>query len=323
MSVAVINAYGGPEVVEIVQVPKPRVGANDVLIRTSATTVNSGDWRIRSLTVPEGFGFLMRLMFGLRRPKALVLGTEVAGVVEDVGKNVTGFKVGDEVVAMPGMDMGAHAEYCVMKKDGRIIPKPQNLSMEQAAAMCFGGTTALSFIRTKGKVHSGEKVLVVGASGTVGLAAVQIAKYHGAEVVGVCSAKNADLVMSVGADRVIDYNEEDPFVENSFDMIVDTVGSSEYARRVAALKKNGRLLLIVGTIPEGLKAVWTSMTTDKSVIGGVADERVEDLLMLKELIESGKFKPVVDRAFPFDEIVKAHALVDSGHKRGSSVVTFV
>eukprot|EP00182_Erythrolobus_australicus_P006463 CAMPEP_0185838716 /NCGR_PEP_ID=MMETSP1353-20130828/13491_1 /TAXON_ID=1077150 /ORGANISM="Erythrolobus australicus, Strain CCMP3124" /LENGTH=326 /DNA_ID=CAMNT_0028537805 /DNA_START=130 /DNA_END=1110 /DNA_ORIENTATION=+ len=321
MKAAVINAYGGPEVVEIAQVPVPAVGVDDVLVRTRATTVNSGDWRVRSLSVPRGFGAVMRLMYGVSGPKKLVLGTEAAGVVEQVGKNVSKFKPGDEVVVMTGMSMGAHAEFCVVRGDGNIVHAPKNVPLEEAAAMTFGGTTALSYLRTKGRLAAGEKVLVVGASGTVGLAAVQIAKYCGAVVTAVCSARNAELVKSLGADSVIDYHQDDPFKKNLYDVIFDAVGTSDFYTRLAALKENGRLLLVVADIPDMFRALWASLTSNKSAIAGVADESVDDMLLLKELMESGKFKAVIDSTFSFNTISGAHAVVDTGHKRGSVVVT--
>lgn len=321
MKAAVYTRYGPPDVVELKEVPKPMPGDGDVLIRIHATTVASGDWRARSLELPPGFGLVGRLVFGMFRPKFPILGTELAGEVEAVGKDVTKFKPGDQVFAMSGARFGCHAEYRALPEDGPIALKPANLSYQEAAALAFGGTAALDFLKLKGKVQSGEKVLVNGASGATGSAAVQLARHFGAEVTGVCSTANLELVRSLGADHVIDYTKED-FTENGlrYDIIVDCAGTAPWARAKGALSDTGRLVLILGSLSDMLRAPFVSRAKGKKLISGVAGERAEDLRFLAGLAEAGEFKPVIDQVFAFDDIRAAHARVDSGHKRGSVVV---
>ena len=208
-----------------------------------------------------------------------------------------------------------------MPEDGAVVRKPANLTYDEAAAMSFGGHTALDFFR-RAQLKSGEKVLVNGASGAVGTAAVQLAKHFGADVTGVCSATNVELVKSLGANRVIDYTKED-FTQNgeTYDVIVDTAGTAPFKRSNGSLKERGRLLQVLGTLPDLPQALWVSMTTRKKVIAGPAGERAEDLRFLAELAQAGKFKPVIDRRYPFEQIVEAHRYVDTGRKKGNVVVT--
>jgi NADPH:quinone reductase-like Zn-dependent oxidoreductase len=322
MRAAVYERYGPPEVVELREVARPSPGDDEILIRTRATTVTSADWRVRSLEMPRGFGLLGRLFFGIGRPRQPILGTELAGEVEAVGKDVTRFRAGDEVFAFTGGGMGSHAEYKCMPEGGAIALKPPNLSFEEAAAISFGGTTALDFFR-RGKLQSGEKVLVNGASGAVGTAAVQIARHFGAEVTGVCSTTNLDLVRSLGATDVIDYTRED-FTQRgqTWDVIVDTAGTAPFSRSRGSLAKTGRLLMVLGGLPEMLRVPWVSLTSSRKIIAGPAAERAEDLRFLAELAERGELRPVIDRRYPFEQIVEAHRYVDTGRKRGNVVVTF-
>lgn len=321
MKAAIYRRYGSPDVIEIVEVPTPTAKANEVLIRAHATTVTSGDWRVRSLNMPRGFGWMARPIFGLRSPRQPILGTEVSGVIEAVGAKVTLFKPGDEVFAFPGAKMGCHAEFKCMPETAAIAPKPSNLSFDEAAALSFGGTTALEFLR-RAKVQPGERVLINGASGCVGSAAVQLAKHMGAHVTGVCSGANAGMVKSLGADEIVDYTRDD-FTQSAqrYDVIMDTVGTAPYARSKNALKDHGRLLLVLGDLGSLLQAPWVSMTTKHRVIAGPAAERAEALRELATLAESGHFKPVIDRRIPFDQIREAHQLVDSGRKKGNVIVT--
>lgn len=321
MKAIVCTQYGPPDVLQFKEVEKPIPKNNEVLIRIHATTVTSGDWRVRSLNVPTGFGLIMRFALGVRKPRQPILGTELAGRVESAGKDVRKFQVGDLVFAFADTGMGCYAEYKCMPEDGAVVPKPANLTVEEAAAMSFGGTTALHFFR-RGKLQSGEKVLINGASGGVGTAAVQLARYFGAEVTGVCSTANVDLVRSLGADHVIDYTKED-FSQNgqTYDVIVDTAGTAPYSRSNASLKEGGRLLLVLAGLPDMLPIPWISMTSNKRVIAGPAFGRAEDLQFLAELAEKGKFRPFIDRYYPFEQIVEAHRYVDTGHKRGNVVVT--
>lgn len=323
MKAAVARRYGGPDVIEIADLPKPGVGAKDVLVKVQATTVSAGDMRLRSGNVPRGFGIFVRLAFGLRRPRKPVLGWELSGVVEAVGPSVKGFAVGDKVFATLGSRMGAHAEYVAIPEDKAIVPMPGNLSFAEAAALSFGGTTALAFLRDRGKLQPGERVLVNGASGAVGSAAVQLAKHFGANVTGVCGAANADLVRSLGADRVIDYATED-FArgDETYDVILDAVGNAPFDRCKAVLAEGARLLLVVADLPQTLGASVRKSRSGRKVFAGPVPERVEYLQTLRELAESGAYKPVIEGIYPFERIAEAHARVDSGHKVGNVVVTF-
>lgn len=321
MKAIVYERYGPPEVLQLKDVEKPTPKNNEVLIKTHAATVTSGDWRLRSLDVPFGFGLITRLVFGISRPRQPILGSELAGVIEAVGKHVSKFKLGDPVFAFSDTAMGCHAEYKCMAEDGAVVPKPSSLTFDEAAALSFGGTTALDFLR-RGRLRSGESVLVNGASGAVGTAAVQLARHFGAIVTGVCSSANVDLVRSLGATHVIDYTQQD-FTRNgeTYDVIVDTVGTAPFSRSSASLKEKGRLLVILAGLPEMLQALWVSTTSSRQVIAGPATVRVEDLHFLAGLAESGEFKPVIDRRYPFAQAADAHRYVDTGRKKGNVVIT--
>lgn len=323
MKAIVYEKYGPPEVLQLKEVEKPTPRDNEVLIKIHATTVTSGDWRVRSLNVPVGFGFISRLAFGVSKPRQPILGTELAGEIESVGKDVSTFKAGDRVFALSGAGMGGHAEYKCMPEDGAIALKPPNLTYDEAAALSFGGTAALNFFR-RGKLQSGEKVLINGASGGVGTAAVQLARYFGADVTGVCSTPNLELVRSLGATHVIDYTKED-FTQNgeTYDVIVDTVGTAPFSRSKDSLREGGRLLLVLGGLPDMLEIPWVALTSSKKIIAGPAAERGEDLRFLAELAQAGKFMPVIDRRYPFEQIVEAHRYVDTGRKKGNVIVTLI
>lgn len=313
--------YGAPEVLQLREVATPTPKDDEVLIRIRATAVNSGDARIRGLNVPAGFGLLTRLMFGFFRPRKPILGNVLAGTVEAVGGAVTNFQVGDAVFAMDSGAMGAYAEYKVMPAGGAIARKPEQLSFEEAASLPFGGTTALTFLRDMGKLQAGEKVLINGASGAVGTAAVQLAKHFGAEVTAVSSAANHELVRSLGADRVIDYKSED-FTQNgvSYDIIMDTVGNVPWSRAHGSLNTGGRLLVVAGSLSDMLRMPWVALTSDKKLLAGVATESAADLQLLAELTENGAYRPVVDRRYPLEQMAEAHRYVDGGHKRGNVVI---
>jgi len=321
MKAIVYERYGPPDVLQLKEVGKPIPKDNEVLIKIHATTVTSGDWRVRSLNVPVGFGLISRLVFGVSKPRQPILGTELAGEIELVGKDVRKFKVGDQVFGFSGARMGCHAEYKCMPENGAVALKPPNLTYHEAAAISFGGTTALDFFR-RGKLQSGERVLVNGASGGVGTAAVQLAKHFGADVTGVCSTANVELVRSLGANHVIDYTKED-FTQNgeTYDVIVDTAGTAPFSRSKGSLKKGGRLLLVLGGLPDMLRIPWVSMMSSKKIIAGPAAERVADLRFLAKLAEAGEFKPVIDRRYPFEQIAEAHRYVDTGRKKGNVIIT--
>ncbi len=320
MKAAVCERYGPPEVVRIVEVPPPTPRAHEIMVRVHATTVSSGDWRVRSLDLPRGFGPIARLALGLRGPRQPILGTELSGVVAAVGSEVANFAVGDEVIAFTGAKMGCHAEMVCVVGGGAVIHKPARLSHAQAATLGFGGTTTLDFLR-RGQLQPGEQVLVNGASGTVGTAMVQLAANLGAIVTAVCSTRNVPLMHYLGAHYVVDYTTTD-FVAAGmrYDVIADTAGTAPYARCRDALTPTGRLLLINAGLDQMLSAPWTTRRHGHRVIVGTAAERVEDIEMVASLASAGRYTPVIDRCYPLDEIVAAHRHVETGHKRGSVVV---
>jgi NADPH:quinone reductase-like Zn-dependent oxidoreductase len=318
MNAAVYRRYGPPEVVRIEDVPRPHLHSHEVLVRVRATTVTAGDSRLRSARVPRGFGILMRLGFGIFGPRQHILGWEFAGEVAAVGRSVSRFAVGDKVF---GARMGCHAEY-VAVRESAVAPMPRNVRFADAAALVFGGTTSLFYLRDKARIQPGERVLINGASGAVGTAAVQLAKHFGAVVTGVCSAGNAELVRSLGADRVIDYAKENfTHTDVAYDIILDTVGNCSFARCKHALSPGGRLLLVVASLGQIFGVMLWPSRAGRKVLAGVGAIRTEDLLLLEALAESGVFKPVIDRIYPFARIVDAHAYVDSGRKKGNVVIT--
>ena len=323
MKAIVYHKYGAPDVLQLDEVETPKPRNTEVLIRIHATTVTAGDVNARGFTfVPPGLGPLARMMLGLRKPKRQILGVELAGEIEAVGRDVKQFKDGDQGFGIDGNGFGAYAEYKCMDEKGALALKPAALTYEEAAAIPFGGTTVLGFLR-RGKLESRERVLVNGASGGVGTAAVQLAKHFGAEVTGVCSTANAALVKSLGADYVIDYTKED-FTQSgeTYDLILDTVvGKSSFARCRDSLKQNGRYLAVAGGMRALVQMLWTSMIGDKKVIAVSAAEWAEDLRFLAELAQAGKFTPVIDRRYPFEQIVEAHRYVDTGRKRGNVVIS--
>lgn len=314
------ESFGPPDVLQLKDVDKPIPKQHEVLIKIFATTVTSADCRLRSGNFPRGFGFVSRLVFGIRTPRRKVLGMELSGVVVAVGSHVTKFKVADEVFAMSGISMGCYAQYKCMPETACIALKPASLSFTDAAALAFGGTTALDFIR-RAKLMSGERVLVNGASGCVGSAIVQLARHVGAEVTAVCSSANIELVHGLGASHAIDYTKED-FAEHGciYDVVVDTVGTMSPARSYLALKPGGRLLLVAAGLPELLQALWLSIRHNFQLVAGPAVERQEDLQTLAELVNVGKFTPVIDRTYSFLELNEAHHYVDLGHKKGNVVI---
>ncbi|MBY0089778.1 NAD(P)-dependent alcohol dehydrogenase [Priestia aryabhattai] len=301
MKAMVCTKYGKPDVLQLQEVEKPIPKEKEILIKIYATTVTSGDCRVRSFNSPLLLWLPMRIVLGLRKPRKSILGVELAGEVEDVGKNVTRFKKGDQLFAMTGMKFGGYAEYICLPEKGTIAVKPENVTYEEAASISFGGTTALHFFR-KGTIQTGQKVLIYGASGAVGTAAVQLANYYGAEVTGVCSAKNSELVKSLGADLVIDYQNED-FTEKQerYDLIFDAVGKITKNQCKEALALNGRFVSVEGQ--------------------GIAKVQTKDLLLLKKLMEEGQIQSVIDRCYSLEQVPEAHEYVETGHKIGSVVVT--
>lgn len=320
MQAVIYERYGSPDVLQVREIAQPAPKNDEVLIRVRATTVTSADCRLRSLSMPRGFGLISRLVLGITRPRQRVLGVELAGEIVAVGRGVSKFKLGDEVFAISGASLGCYAEYKCLSEDAAIALKPTALTFAEAATLAFAGTTALDFLR-RGQLQRGERVLINGASGAVGTAAVQLAKYFGAEVTAVCSAANGELVRSLGADHVIDYTAED-FTRNgeTYDVIVDTVGTAPFSRSKGSLSERGRLLLVLAGLADMLMIPWVSMSGSRRVIAGPAAERAEDLHLLARLVQEGHFRPVIDRCYPFERIAEAHRYVDSGRKRGNVAV---
>jgi NADPH:quinone reductase-like Zn-dependent oxidoreductase len=313
--------YGPPDVLQLKEVEKPTLKDNEVLVRVYATTVTKYDCWMRSSTAPPGFGLPMRIASGIRKPKKPILGTDLAGEIEAVGKDVTRFRKGDLVFGYHGMSMGAYVEYLCLPETGVLALKPANMTYEQAAAVPQGALTALFFLR-KGGIQSGHKILVLGASGGIGLFAVQLAKYFGAEVTGVCSTAKLELVKSVGADEVVDYTKED-FTERgeSYDIIFDTVGKSPFSGSVRSLKKEGFYLSATFGLPRLFRILWFKLTSGKNEFSGLLKETTEDLIFLRELIEAGSLRAVVDRCYPLEQAAEAHRYVEAGRKQGSVVIT--
>lgn len=316
MKAAVYNRYGSAEVLKIEDVQMPSPKSNEILLKISATAVNSGDVRLR-----KADPFAVRFIFGLLRPKVNILGSVFSGVVESVGKDVSLFKVGDEVFGHTDMRFGAYAEYICLPENGSLALKPADISHAEAAVIPFGGVTALHFIK-KANIKQAQKVLVVGASGAVGSAAVQLAKYYGASVTGVCSTANMDLVKSIGADNVIDYTAED-FSKNGeiYDVIIDTVNTISVSRSLKSLSINGIMILSAAGLCEMLQGFFIGMTSKRKVMTGMISHKAADIVFLKALIEAGKFKPVIDCTYPLAQIAQAHAYAEKGHKKGNVAIT--
>jgi NADPH:quinone reductase-like Zn-dependent oxidoreductase len=325
MKAIVWTKYGSPDGLQLQEVEKPSPKDNEVLIKIYATTVSTADCELRSFKNFNVFWLPLRIYIGLARPTRItILGQELAGKIEAVGKDVTRFKTGDQVFAWTGFRLGANAEYTCLPEKGVLATKPSSITFEEAATLPIGGLEAVHFLR-KNVIQNGQNVLINGAGGSIGTFAIQLAKYFGAYVTGVDSAEKLDMLRSIGADQVIDYTQKD-FTKSGerYDVIFDVVGKSSFSRSVRSIKKNGRYLLGNPGLLQRFLARWVSMTSDKKVIpyaSRTASEINEDLNFLKGLIEAGKIKPVIDRRYPLELIAEAHRYVDAGSKKGNVVIT--
>jgi 2-desacetyl-2-hydroxyethyl bacteriochlorophyllide A dehydrogenase len=323
MKAIIHTAYGPPDELQLQDVEKPVPKDNEVLIKIHATTVTTTDCNVRNMTfLPTLLRLPMRMEFGFREPKTKILGVDLAGEIEAVGKDVTRFKIGDQVFGTPEPAFGAHAEYVCMPEDGVLAIKPANMTFEEAATVTLAGHTALYFIRDRGKIQAGQEVLIIGASGAVGTFAVQLAKHYGAEVTGVCSTTNVEMVKSLGADKVIDYTKED-FTQSgeTYDVVFDAVHKSSFLRCKNSLKDDGLYLVTMPSLAFLIQMLWTSVVGDKKIINGSREATVDDLLFYKELIEAGKLKTIIDRRYPLEETAEAFKYVEKGHKKGNVVIT--
>ncbi|MES9683457.1 NAD(P)-dependent alcohol dehydrogenase [Gottfriedia acidiceleris] len=321
MKAIICTKYGPPEVLQLTEVEKPKIKDDEVLIKIHATTVTAGDVKLRSSDFPFMYWLPSRLMFGLTKPKNQIPGCELAGEIVTVGKNVRNFKTGDQVFGYSGFNFGSNAEYISLHEEGVLAKKPINMSFEQAAAVPVGALTALHFLRGS-IIQNGQKVLIYGASGSVGTYAIQLAKYFGTEVTALCSTANLELVRALGANEVIDYTNEDlSKSKKTYDIIFDTVGKSSFSNCKRLLNKDGVYLLsAVWKLSVYFQAIWSNLFSNKKAILGVANMNNEDLNYIKALIEADKLKAVIDRQYPLNQIVEAHRYVEKGHKKGNVVI---
>ncbi|OJD65207.1 NAD(P)-dependent alcohol dehydrogenase [Bacillus sp. NH11B] len=320
MKAVVYTKYGPPDVLQLTEVEKPSPKENEILVKIKATTVTAGDIRSRSFTVPSSVWLPARIALGFKQPKKQILGMELAGEVESVGKDVTRFKKGDQIFAATQVNFGSYAEYICLPEDGAVCMKPSNITYEEAAAVPIGARTALFFLKTA-NIQNGQNVLIYGASGSVGSYAVQLSKYFGATVTGVCSSFNLELVKSLGADEVIDYTASDfSTIDGAYDIIFEAVNKSTFSDCMKLLKEDGTYINIVEPLPSA-QMLWTKLTSRKKLIlSQNAPETSEALDFLKELVENGKIKVIIDRQYTFEEIVEAHIYVEEGHKKGNVVI---
>jgi len=321
MKAIIWTNYGPPDVLQRQEVEKPTPKDNEVLIRLVAATVTAGDCEVRGLKLPLWPRLPLRIFVGLRKPKRLtILGQELAGEIEAVGKNVNKFKIGDPVFAATGFGMGAYAEYKCLPEDGALAIKPINMSYAEAAAVPVGGLEALHFLR-KSNIQRGQKVLINGAGGSIGTIGVQLAKHFGAEVTAVDSAEKLEMLRSIGANHVIDYAQED-FTKNgqTYDVIFDVIGKSSFSRSIRTLNEKGFYLIANPTFSKKIRGAWVSKRSSKRVLSDAADHKAENLIFLKDLIEAGKLKSVIDRCYPLAEVAEAHQYVETGQKAGNVII---
>lgn len=317
------TAYGPADLLQVREVNKPTPKDHEVLIKIHATTVSTGDCNMRNFTfVTKSMRPMAKLMFGIGKPwKARILGTELAGEVERTGKEVKRFKTGDRIVASTGMVGGGHAQYACLPETGALAIKPDSLTWEEAVAIPFGANTALYFLRDLGKIHAGQELLIIGASGSIGSAGVQLAKHFGAIVTAVCSSANLDMVKSLGADKIVDYTKEDVTKNGeTYDVIFDIVGATTFDRCKNSLKPQGVFLQNIMGVTDMFRYLWTSMTAGKKLKGGVAMEDLKRLNFIVDLAATRKLKPIIDRSYPLEQIAAAFKYVEQGHKKGNVVI---
>ena len=321
MKAIVWTQYGPPDVLQFKELNKPIPKDNEVLIKVHAATVTAGDCELRRFDIPVGLWLFVRIIIGIKKPRIKILGQELAGEVESVGKKINHLKEGDPVFAATGMRLGAYAEYACLPGKYALAIKPDNMSFEEAATIPTGGLNALHFLR-KGNIRSGQRVLILGAGGSIGTYAVQIAKSYGAHITSVDSGNKLEMLLSIGSDQVIDYTKED-FTENgvTYDLIIDVVGKSSFSRNVRSLSKNGHYILGNPKLKWKIKGLWISLTTRKKIISALASYHPEDLIFLKELAEEGKIKSVIDRKYPLEKTAEAHSYVETGQKTGNVVIS--
>jgi NADPH:quinone reductase-like Zn-dependent oxidoreductase len=322
---AILHArYGSPDLLRFEEVARPAPRDKEVLIKIHATTVSTGDCNMRNFTfVTKSMLPMAKLMFGIGKPwKERILGTELAGEIVGLGKDVVRFKVRDRVFGSTGMAGGGHAQYACLHESAALAIKPDSLSWEEAVAIPFGANAALYYLRDLGKIQDGHKLLIIGASGSIGSAGVQLAKHFGATVTAVCSGPNLELVKSLGADKVIDYTKED-FTRHSetYDLIFDVVGATTFDRCQKSLKPQGVLLSCIMGLPDVARSLWTSVTGGKKIKGGVAINNLERMAFIAELVAARKLKPVIDRSYPLEQIAEAFKHAERGHKKGNVVIT--
>lgn len=321
MKAVICTKYGPPEVLQLQEVEKPVPKDNEILVQILATSVHIGDCRMRGFHVPPMFRLPFRLSVGFRGPRKKILGSELAGVIEAVGKDVTRFKVGDGVFGDTESVLGTYAEYVCLPEKAALATKPANLTYEETAAGPVSALAALHYLR-KANIRKGQKILINGASGALGTAAVQLARHFGAEVTGVCSTVNVELVKSLGADTVIDYTVEDfTKSDQTYDIVFDAIGKSSFSRCKDLLTKQGVYVLSLPTLVFTLQSLWTGMVGGKKAVAGIPKSTAENVVFLKDLMEAGELKPVIDRTYPLEEMVEAHRYVDTGRKKGNVVIT--
>lgn len=329
MKALTYREYGSPDVLQVQEFETPSPKDNEILVKIQASNINFGDTLVRNFkavsprqfTMPALLWIPTRITIGINKPNIKILGSEFAGDVVAVGKDVSRFKVGDAVFGYRGITMGAAAEYLCVAEDSLIVHKPEHIRYEEAATVPYGALTAISLLR-KANIQAGQKVLINGASGSIGSAAVQLAKHYGAEVTGVCGTARLEMVKALGADHVIDYNQED-FTQNgeTYDLILDVLNKSSFDKCKHSLNSGGIYLLASFKFKQLRQMLWTSFFGDKKVVCALSDEHLDDLLAIEDLVKADAIKAVIDRCYPMEQAAEAHRYIEAGHKRGSVVLT--